>query len=468
MLSLLYTGVMFIIAISILVAVHEFGHFWVAKRLGVKVLRYSIGIGKPIWTWRAGKDQIEYAISALPLGGYVKMLDEREGDVTEEDLPRAFNRQKVWKRFAIVVAGPLFNFIFAIFAYWMLFVVGVNGIKPVIAEIIPNTPAASAGISPGGEIISVNGNVTPSWEEVMMQLWPVLVDKDPLTITVKPENAFTKEYSLDIEALKLERDLQDPIKAVGISPFGRIAIPPTIDKVVTGMPAAQAGLKSGDRIVKFNDVAINDWNEITPYLQKHCSEPITITYERDGKLNTTQFTTKIETQNGVARAMLGISPKIPEIAEKDKPLPVVYALSPWHALVRAVERTGDMSLMSMKLLGKIVTLEFSFRNIGGVVQIASAAGRSASMGYERFMMFLALVSISLGIMNLLPVPVLDGGHLLFYVIEIFTGKPVSERVEMIGQKIGIMLLMLLMMLAFYNDIMRMIVPGYGLDECPRF
>ncbi|MBI3560447.1 MAG: RIP metalloprotease RseP [Gammaproteobacteria bacterium] len=468
MLNLLYTIVMFIIAISILVAVHEFGHFWVAKRLGVKVLRYSIGIGKPLWIKRLGADQTEYTLSALPLGGYVKMLDEREGEVAEAELPRAFNRQTIWKRVAIVSAGPVFNFLFAIVAYWALYVIGVSGVKPFVGEVLAHSVAANAGMQSGEQIIAVNNTATPSWEEVLMQLWPVLVDKGNLVIKTQNSTLQEKTYVLDYSNLNLERGLKDPIKILGILPFPKKLLAPVIGKVTPGMAAAQAGLLAGDKILKLDDTEITDWNDIAPYIQKHCVGPIKFSIERNGQRQTITVKSTIITEQGIAVARVGIQPQPPPQESLPTAQPVVYSLSPWHSLLRAIGTTSDMSLMTVKLLGKIFTLEFSFRNIGGVIQIASAAGRSADLGYQQFLKFLAVVSISLGIMNLLPVPILDGGHLLFFGIEKITGRPVSERTEMFLQRIGMMFLALLMSLAFYNDIMRMLVPGYGLDECPRF
>ena len=466
--GILFTILMFIVAISVLVAVHEFGHFWVAKSLGVKVLRYSIGMGKPIWTKRAGADQTEYVIAALPLGGYVKMLDEREGEVAEEELPRAFNRQPIWKRFAIVLAGPAFNFLFAILTYWVLYVTGINGLRPFIGDVIPQSPAQIAGIKAGGEIVEVNGEHTPSWEEVLMRIWPAIVDKSPLVLKVQESGTYTKDYTLDYSRLVLERSLQDPVKALGLLPFQKRIVPPIIDKVEEGMPAAKAGLQKNDRILKLNDTVISDWADIAPFVQKHCSESIKLTYERNGEQKVVSLKSQISTRDGMARALLGMSVQESEPIVIPESHQIKYTLSPWNAVSRSLNAIENIISMNLSLIKKIFTLEFSFRNVGGVIQIAHAAGKSADMGYQRFLVFLAWVSVSLGIMNLLPVPILDGGHLMYYMIEMVTRRPVSERVELIAQKIGMLLLMLLMLLAFYNDIMRMIIPGYGLDECPRF
>lgn len=465
MTEVLYTVLMFIIAISLLVAVHEFGHFWVAKKLGVKVLRFSIGFGRPLLIKRAGPDQTEYVIASIPLGGYVKMLDEREGEVAEHDRPRAFNRQPIWKRTAIVAAGPVFNFIFAILAYWALHLIGVAGLKPIIGEVLPDTPAARAGLIPDTEIISIGGKITPSWEEVFLNVLPAMVNQTDLIIETKDKSNSTSTFTLSLKDINLNRDLSTPLKTIGFIPY-QVPIPPIVGSVVEGTPAAKSGLQQGDKLVKLNDSVINDFRDISDYLQKNHDKPVVITYERNGIVSTVIVTNYVAVENGKALARIGMRPAEPtDTKNLDilKSHSITYSLPIWQGFTRAVERTGDMTILNLQLLWKIVTLEFSVRNVGSVIQIASAAGQAASHGYESFLKFLAVISISLGIMNLLPIPVLDGGHLLFFLIEKVTGKPVSEAVELFGQKLGMALLFALMGLAFYNDIMRMVVPGYNLQ-----
>lgn len=465
MADILFTIMMFIVAISILVAVHEFGHFWVAKKLGVKVLRFSIGFGRPLLIKRVGPDQTEYVIASIPLGGYVKMLDEREGEVDSKDLPRAFNRQPIWKRTAIVAAGPMFNFIFAIFAYWLLHTIGVAGFKPIIGEVLPNTPAAEAGMLPDTEIISINGTLTPIWDEVFLNVLPAMVNQTDLIIETKDKSNVTTSFTLAMKDISLNRKLSNPLKTVGFIPY-QIPIPPIIGSVVAGMPAAKAGLQKGDKLLKLNDYVITDWRDISDYLQIHNDKPVIVTYERNGITDVVTVDFYVAVENGKALARIGIGNEPPtdtKVVDILKSHSITYSLPLWQGFTRAIERTGDMTLLNLQLLWKIVTLEFSVRNVGSVIQIASAAGQAASLGYESFLKFLALISISLGIMNLLPIPVLDGGHLLLFLIEKITGKPVSERTELFGQKVGMALLFALMGLAFYNDIMRMIVPGYSLQ-----
>jgi regulator of sigma E protease len=465
MVDVLFTILMFIVAISVLVAVHEFGHFWVAKKLGVKVLRFSIGFGKPLLLKRAGSDQTEYVIASIPLGGYVKMLDEREGEVAEQDLPRAFNRQPIWKRTAIVAAGPVFNFIFAIIAYWILYITGVSGLKPIIGEVLPNTPAAYAGLKADEEIVSIAGNTTPSWEEVLLNVLPVIVNQSDFTLETQDKSGVISQHTLNLSKVNLNRDLSNPLKTIGLL-HKQIAIPPIIGAVEPGKPAAKAGLQKGDKILMLNDAVIHDWRQISEYMQLNRDQPVRITYERNGVVAMVSAENYVAHDNGMAYVRIGMindAPKDNNYEEKMKSQSVVYTLPILQALSRSIDRTEAMSLLTLKLMWKIVTLEFSFRNVGSVIQIAQAAGQSAKLGYERFIIFLAMISISLGVMNLLPIPVLDGGHLLFYLIEKITGRPVSEAVELFGQKLGMALLFALMALAFYNDIMRMIVPGYNLQ-----
>jgi regulator of sigma E protease len=440
---------MFIIAISILIAVHEFGHFWVAKRLGVKVLRYSIGFGKPIWSKRAGKDQTEYVIASLPLGGYVKMLDEREGEVAEADLPRAFNRQALWKRFAIVLAGPMFNFIFAIVAYWLVLVLGVTGLKPIIGNVAPDSPAAVAGLKPHAQIVSVEGERTHTWSAAFQSMLPVIVDQGMLHLTTRDKAGHESNYVLDLAGLDIDKTAQDPFKALGIEQFD--PIPAKINKVKDDYPAQKAGLQAGDTIVQIDDQAINGWTDLARYISKRPDQTLQFTVDRDGQRRQLQITTTTLETNGKKRGVIGIEP-VP--FDKQYLGEQAYSLLP--ATGQAFVKTWESSVLMIKLLGKIVTGDVSVKNLSGPINIAVIAGESASLGLERFIGFLALVSISLGILNLLPIPVLDGGHLMFFVVEAVKGRPVSEETEMVGQRIGIALLLMLMAVAFYNDITRFI------------
>lgn len=450
MISVLYTIGSFLVAISILIAFHEFGHYWVAKRLGVKVLRYSIGFGKPIWRKTAGPDKTEYVIAALPLGGYVKMLDEREGEVAEEEKHRAFNRQKIWKRFAIVFAGPAFNILLAVLAYLLVSLIGTAGFKPVIGLIAPGTPAAAAGLQSGMEIISVEGWRTPTWDAVFQEALPKLVEKSDLQVKARYENGIEHDYVLDLSGLNLDKDIQQPFKALGIRLFN---LPPVIGAVANDMPAKKAGLKPGDIVTLIDDHPILDWMDISDFVYEHPDQVLTVVVKRNEDILTFKIHTAVKIIRGRAIGLLGISRNtdFPKITEKDR---AVFKLGLADGIAYSVHRTWNVAYVTLRVLGLIATTKMSLTNISGPINIAVTAGESASLGLDRYIIFLALVSVSLGILNLLPIPILDGGHLMYYVYEFISGKPVSEKVEIIGQRIGIALLMMLMALAFYNDIMR--------------
>lgn len=449
MLEFLTTALWFLLAISILVAIHEFGHFWVAQKLGVKVLRYSIGMGKPFFIRKFGKDQTEFALSAFPIGGYVAMLNDQEGEVAEADRPRAFNNQPIWKRSLITLAGPLFNFLLAIVIFWGVGVWGVTGTKPVIDQIGVDSVANHAGLKPGMQIVSVEGWNTATWDAVYQESLPRLVEKSSLNLVARDQSGIEHTYTLDLSGLNLDRDLRSPFDALGIYPF---EIPPLIDKVIPGKAAAMAGLKSGDRITRLDNQVINHWNQIGRFLFDKAGKRVTIEYVRDGKQYTTQAVPERHVSKGFTIGLLGISPQPPPEKSYAK---ADYQYSPLEAIGYSLHRTWNISYITVRVLGLMVSMEMSLLNISGPVNIAVVAGKSASIGLEYYIVFLALVSISLGILNLLPVPVLDGGHLVYYAVEAIKGSPVSEHTEAIGQRIGIMMLVMLMMLALYNDIIRL-------------
>ncbi len=449
MLDVLQTVLSFLVAIAVLVAIHEFGHFWVAKKLGVKVLRYSIGFGKPLWMKRAGPDQTEYVIAALPFGGFVRMLDERDGEVAEEEKHRAFNRQPLWKRFLIVLAGPAFNFILAILLYWGLAVVGVAGLKPVIGQVAIDSPAARAGLQSGMEIVSTEGWSTPTWEAVFQESLPRLVETSSLTIEAKDQQGYNRTYTIDLSEINLDRDIRRPFGALGIYLFDSPAV---IDEVLPDKAAQKAGLLAGDTIVRLDDKPVIHWNQIGEYIADKAHKTLPIVVQRDGQLVEMSVTPDEIKRDGHSIGLLGVKHRSQiRITDEDK---ARHQLSVFEAVPYAMHRTWNISYVTAKVLGLMVTLQMSLSNISGPINIAVVAGESASIGLDRYIIFLALVSISLGILNLLPIPVLDGGHLMYYIIEWIKGSPVSETMEAIGQRVGIMLLMLLMMLAVYNDIMR--------------
>ena len=453
MTEVLFSVLAFIVAISVLIAIHEFGHFWVAKKLGVKVLRYSIGFGKPIWKKTAGADKTEYVIASLPLGGYVKMLDEREGTVSEEEKHRAFNRQSVGKRFAIVLAGPAFNFLFAILAYWLMFVIGVTGIKPVIGDVEPNTPAALAGLTPGQEIVAINHKPTPIWDVAIQTIIPALVDRETLELEVKGQDGYTQNVTLDLSNTNGDLEPGELFAELGLKPW-RPVIQPVIGTVVPDSPAEKAGLQKDDIILAIDNQAINNWSKLVEYVSARPDTELSLKIERLGSERNIVLHTASATVKGKTIGRMGIGPK--QMAKYPDDMKILYRYSIFSSISQALEQTWDNTLLTLKMIGKILVGEVSVKNLSGPINIAVYAGYSASAGLARFMDFLAIVSISLGVLNLLPIPILDGGHLMYYGVEMVRGKPVSEATMEIGQRIGILLLIMLMSVAFYNDIIRLL------------
>lgn len=451
MTQILISIVAFIVAIGVLVAFHEFGHFWVARKLGVKVLRYSIGFGTPLWRHRSRRSGVEYVIAALPLGGYVRMLDEREGEVAETEKHLAFNRQPVWKRILIVVAGPGFNFIFAIAAYWLMFVIGVTGLKPLIGDVGVNSIAYQAGLRGGEEIVAVNGSATPTWEVARTELLEGALGGHEIRLRVREPSGSIHETALDTQGLSV-----DPEKffgALGLQP-ARPKLAPVIGDVLPDGAAAHAGLQSGDRIVSANGHAISTWEEWVMWVRARPDQDATVVVERDGSRQTLHMHVGSSTQDGTTIGHIGAGVKIDRSAFDA--MSTVVRHGPLAAVSAGATHTWDMTALTIGLLARMVTGEVSWRNVSGPINIAQYAGYTAEMGLAPFLSFLAIVSISLGVLNLLPIPVLDGGHLLYYVVEFVKGSPLSERAQMMGQQLGLALLLMLMSLAFYNDIARLV------------
>ena len=453
MTEVLFSITAFIVAISVLIAIHEFGHFWVAKKLGVKVLRYSIGFGKPIWKKTAGADQTEYVIASLPLGGYVKMLDEREGTVREEEKHRAFNRQSVGKRFAIVFAGPAFNFLFAILAYWLMFVIGVTGIKPIIGEIEPNTPAALAGLTPGQEIIAINDKPTPIWDVAIQTIIPALVDRQTIKLDVTGQDGYPQTITLDLTNTDSDLEPGELFAALGLMPW-RPTIQPVIGTVVPDSPAQQAGLQTDDEILMIDDQVIDDWGKLVEHVAARPDTDLNLTIKRAEREQTITLRTASTTVKGKIIGRMGIGPKA--VGQYPDEMKVLYRYSLLESISQSLSQTWNNTILTLKMIGKILVGEVSVKNLSGPINIAVYAGYSASAGLARVMDFLAIVSISLGVLNLLPIPILDGGHLMYYGVEMVRGKPVSEATMEMGQRIGILLLIMLMSVAFYNDIVRLL------------
>ena len=450
MIDILIMVVSFLIAISILVAVHEFGHFWVAKKLGVKVLRFSLGMGKPLWKKTFGKDNTEFVIAAFPIGGYVAMLNEQEQEVPEEDLTRAFNRQPIWKRSLIVLAGPVFNFLFAILAYWLVSVSGVTGAKPMINQIDPDSIAAKAGLDKGMQIVSVEGWQTATWDAMFQEMLPRMVERSELKVTAKDKAGIEKEYTLNLSSLQIDRDIRSPFDAIGLYFFDSPAI---VHDVAKGKSAEAAGLKPGDQIIKLGDKDIIHWKQVSRYVEDKYSQALPLRILRDGQELELTITTYDELYHGRKYGRLGVIFKPDRSKNKiefDK-----NQRGPIESVTYSLHRTWNVSYLITRVLGHIISGEMSVLNLSGPLAIADAAGRSARHGIDHFILLLALVSLSLGIMNLLPIPVLDGGHLFYYIVEAVKGSPVSTAFEDIAMRIGIALLIMLMVLALFNDILRL-------------
>lgn len=452
MIDLLLTVLALVVALAVLIAVHELGHFLVARWCGVKILRFSIGFGRPLWQRRFGPDQTEYTIATIPLGGYVKMLDEREGEVAEEELSRAFNRQSVAKRSAIVVAGPLFNFIFAIFAYWWMFVAGVSGIKPLLGEVPPDTVAYASGLHSGQEIVAVNGEKTPTWQAVVEAIMPRLLLHEPVNLTVF-DGGLTVEKSLVTTSLDAQAKPEEMFSQLGLKVY-QPRIPPVIDKVLPDSVAEQAGLLSGDRIEAAAGKAITDWKELVKIVSEHPGKPMELTYLRNGQSKTIVINpSRVETEQG-AIGRIGASVKIDESLYRSLHATQQYEMG--AALAAAWNKTWEISNLTLRMIGEMLVGRASVENLSGPIGIAQYAKSSAMAGFSQFLKFLGLISVSLGVLNLLPIPILDGGHLLFYLIEGVRGRPVSQKTEMIGQRIGLALILALMSIAIFNDLVRLV------------
>lgn len=442
----------FVVAIGILVSVHEFGHFWVARRLGIRILRFSIGFGRPLWRRQRSPEDTEYVIAAIPLGGYVKMLDEREGAVVPGELQHAFNRQPLWVRSAVVVAGPLFNLLFAVVAFWLVFMLGETGVRPLLGAVAGESPAARAGFVAGEEIVSINGDRTPTWSMVLQGLAEAAVSDEPVAVAVRGGDGSVRLHQLPVAALGELADNPDLLERLGLTP-DRPRVPPVFGELLPGEPAAQSGLQAGDRIINADGTAIEDWGTWVKYVQDRPGVPIHLRVEREGKVLELEL---IPASRQVGDREVGRIGAInaPVAAEVLGRYRIEYRLGPVDALLEAVSRTANYSWLTLKVIGRILFGEASIQNLSGPLSIADAAGKTASYGLVYFLKFLAVVSISLGVLNLLPVPVLDGGHLVYFLLEAVRGGPLPESWLEQGQRIGMALLAALMLLAFYVDIAR--------------
>jgi regulator of sigma E protease len=451
--SLLHTIVAFIIALGVLIVFHELGHYLVAKLAGVKVLRFSVGFGRQLWARRFGRDQTEWAVSALPLGGYVKMLDEREAPVDPAEAHRAFNRQSVGKRIAIVAAGPIANFLLAIAIYWVLLLGGVTEPKAIVGAPDAGTPAAVAGFVSGDRIVRVNGEPIETWQALRWLLLDLSIERKPARIEIVDAAGHVQWRDLDVTRVHGEQVEGDVLTALGLRLF-RPAMAPVIGRVVSGGVADGAGLKSGDRIAAVDGDPVDSWDDFVGVVRASAGKRLRLAVVADGTEREVVVTPEAAGKEGERIGRIGAAPLVDRDALRDLVVEVRYG--PAEALFAATVKTWDMSVFSLRMLWKMVTGELSWRNLSGPVTIADYAGQAAQVGLGPYLSFIALISISLGVLNLLPIPLLDGGHLMYYFAEVVKGSPVSERAMELGQRVGLTLLLFLMAFAFYNDINRLL------------
>ena len=446
-----------LVALGLLITFHEFGHFWVARRLGVRVLRFSVGFGKPIWS-RRGSDDTEYVVAAIPLGGYVKMLDEREGEVPADQLDRTFNRKPVWTRIAIVAAGPVFNLVFAVLAFWLMFLVGIPESRPLIGGV--SGIALEAGIEPGDAIVAVDKSDTRTWSHAMLELVTHALDRNNVGVTVENADGIRSEHTLELATLGADFSEEKTLEAIGLEPW-RLEIPPVIGEVTNPSPAFQAGLYEGDRVVSIAGEEVLSWSWIGYLVQTHGieGEPLSITVDRDGTQLELEVRPRKE-KSGLFSSRLLLGVRNAEISSEQRAslerAAIVLRLGPVDGLQAAVKETWRLTGSTLGLLGRMITGKASVKNLSGPISIARFANTSAAAGLSHFLFFLGAISLSLGILNLLPIPVLDGGHLFYYLIELVKGSPVSEQVQIAGQYFGLIALAGLMSLAFVNDILRLV------------
>lgn len=451
--TILTSAIAFLVAIGVLVAVHEYGHFIAARAIGVKVLRFSIGFGRPLWLRRAGPDRTEYCLSAIPFGGYVKLLDERDCPVALAEQPRAFNRQPVPARVFVLAAGPALNFVFAIIAYWAMFMIGVPGTRPVVGEVTPDTIAARAGLAAGDEIVAVAGRATATLEGAVVAILDGMLDSGEILLTVRGEGG---ERTLRLDTAGRAAELTEPgrlFTGLGFQPW-QPQLPPVFGDILPEGSAARAGLRPGDRIVTADGAAIGNWPEWVEYVRARPGATVALVLERDGvRLDVSLPVDRADAADGPI-GRIGASPQVPEGVFDA--MRAVEHYGPVAALGNALSRTWEMSSLTVRMIFRMITGDVSVKNISGPINIAQYAGYSASIGLAPFLSFLAVVSVSLGILNLMPVPMLDGGQIVYQLAEAAKGSPLSERSQLIGQQVGIFFLLVLMSFAFYNDISRLL------------
>ncbi|NLS13160.1 sigma E protease regulator RseP [Vibrio sp. SM6] len=442
----------FLVALGILVTVHEFGHFWVARRCGVKVETFSIGFGKSIWS-RKGQDGTQYTVAMIPLGGYVKMLDSRVEEIAETDKQFAFDHKPLWKRTAIVAAGPIFNFLFAIFAYWLVFLIGVPAVKPVIGEVTPHSIVAQAGIEPGMELNTISGIKTPDWESVNMGLISHIGDDElPLSVTVADELGAPREIVLDISSWSFNPETESAMQSLGFLPY-RPAVTTTLAMVSEGGAGERSGLQVGDTLLELNEKPVTQWQQVVETIRDNAEQAISVTVLREGER--LSLTLRPDSRKVADDQQIGFAGVAPQTEAWPEEYRFDMQYGPIAAVGKAVEKTGQVIDLTLSMLKKLLVGDVGLNNLSGPISIAKGAGTTADYGLVYFLGFLALISVNLGIINLVPLPMLDGGHLLFFAIEAVIRRPVPEKVQEMGYRIGGMIIFSLMALALFNDFSRL-------------
>lgn len=452
--NFLWYAVWFVVAVGLLVTVHEFGHFWVARRLGFKVLRFSVGFGKPLLKYVAGADRVEYVIGALPLGGYVKMLDEREGPVPAADLPRSFTRRPPWQRITVLLAGPAFNIMFAVLVLWgMTWASGVTELRPKIGDVNPGSIAASAGLKSGDEIRTLDGEPVQGQRDVVFGLLEAMSSGGEVTLGVQGSAGDTRSATLSVPDAAQRHHLTEPAELFrGLGFDFWMPTSSVVGRVVADGPAARAGLVPGDRIVAIDGVPMNDFHAMVGYITAHPGQTVSIDYRRRDALRTVQVEVAGEVVQGKRIGRIGVESAAP--GRIPDSMLLHRDLGPVAALGHASAEAWNMTVLQARLFYRMLIGKVSVKNLSGPLSIAEFAGESAHAGVAAFLSLLVLLSLSLGFLNLLPIPILDGGQIVFQLVEWLKGSPLSERAQAFGQQVGIALLIVLMGVALYNDIAR--------------